>query len=209
MTWLLWHAETHNWKSAGLKKNKWGNHFKFREGSELYNLLELMTTQRQFFKHELLLCVVGLHLLTSSKGRVSVGCWNCCMHHVLMAVNFNVQWILHCIMQWRWSVTFFSLYFTFTFRAFRHFCPKRLTVIHTYIHTLMVVAAMRSADQHIRSSLRVRYLAQGHLHAEIHADQGNRTSELPITRRLSTVLSGKVVESSSLMYFVIEWTVCF
>ena len=32
-------------------------------------------------------------------------------------------------------------------------CPRWLTVIHTYIHTLMVVAAMQGADQHIRSSL--------------------------------------------------------
>ena len=30
------------------------------------------------------------------------------------------------------------------------FCPKRL---HTYIYTLMVVAAMQGANQHIRSSL--------------------------------------------------------
>ena len=33
------------------------------------------------------------------------------------------------------------------------FDQKGLTVIHTYIHTLMSVAAMQSADQHIRSSL--------------------------------------------------------
>ena len=33
------------------------------------------------------------------------------------------------------------------------FNQKGLTVIHTYIHTLMSVAAMQSADQHIRSSL--------------------------------------------------------
>ena len=38
------------------------------------------------------------------------------------------------------------------FKAFsRRSCPKRLTVTHSYIHTLM--AAMRGADQHIRSSL--------------------------------------------------------
>ena len=40
--------------------------------------------------------------------------------------------------------------FTFTFS--RRFCPKRLTVIHTYIHTLTAVAAVQGADQH-RSSL--------------------------------------------------------
>ena len=42
----------------------------------------------------------------------------------------------------------------FTDGAFsRHFCPKRLTVIHTHICTPMAVAAMQGADQHIRSSL--------------------------------------------------------
>ena len=42
------------------------------------------------------------------------------------------------------------------------FCPKSLTVIHTYIHTLMAVDAMQGADQHTRSSLGVQYPAQGH-----------------------------------------------
>ena len=42
-----------------------------------------------------------------------------------------------------------SLTFTFS----RRFCPKQLTVIHTYIYTLMAVAAVQGADQHIRSSL--------------------------------------------------------
>ena len=42
------------------------------------------------------------------------------------------------------------------------FCPKRLTVIHTYIHTLMAVAAMQGAEQHIGSCLGIQYLAQGH-----------------------------------------------
>ena len=40
------------------------------------------------------------------------------------------------------------------FTAFsRCLFPMQLTVIHTYIHTLMVVAAMQGADQQIRSSL--------------------------------------------------------
>ena len=30
---------------------------------------------------------------------------------------------------------------------------SRLTVIHTYVHTLMAVASMQGAEQHIRSSL--------------------------------------------------------
>ena len=43
---------------------------------------------------------------------------------------------------------------TFTFLAFsRCFCPRRLTVIHAFIHTLMAVAAIQGADQHIKSSL--------------------------------------------------------
>ena len=36
----------------------------------------------------------------------------------------------------------------------RCFGSKRLAVIHTYIHTLIEVAAWQGADQHIRSSLR-------------------------------------------------------
>ena len=32
-------------------------------------------------------------------------------------------------------------------------CPKRLKVIHTYIDTLMAVAAMQGANQHIGSNL--------------------------------------------------------
>ena len=47
------------------------------------------------------------------------------------------------------------------FRAFiRVFCPKRLTVTHTYIHTLMAVAAMQGADQHVRSSLGLSILGK-------------------------------------------------
>ena len=49
--------------------------------------------------------------------------------------------------------------FIFTFRAFsRRFCPKQLTVIQAYIHTLMAVVAMQGADQQIRSSLRFSIL---------------------------------------------------
>ena len=51
----------------------------------------------------------------------------------------------------------------FTLRSFsRRFCPKQLTVIHTYILTLMAVVAMQGADWHIRSSFGVQSLAQGH-----------------------------------------------
>ena len=40
------------------------------------------------------------------------------------------------------------------------FCPKQLTVIHTHIHTLMVVAAMQGAKW--QKQFGVQYLAQGH-----------------------------------------------
>ena len=44
--------------------------------------------------------------------------------------------------------------FAFTFRAFsRCLCTKPLTINHTYISTLMAVAAMQGANQHIRSNL--------------------------------------------------------
>ena len=42
------------------------------------------------------------------------------------------------------------------------FVQKGLTVIHTYIHTLMAVAAMQGADQHVSEQFGVQYLAQGH-----------------------------------------------
>ena len=43
-----------------------------------------------------------------------------------------------------------ALHFTLLhFKAFlRRFCPKPIAVIHTYIDTLMAVAAMYGADQH-------------------------------------------------------------
>ena len=58
---------------------------------------------------------------------------------------------------------------TFTFMAFtRHFCPKYISVIQTYIQTLM------SGGCHARCRLTPRTVR--------HADQGNQTSNLPITR---------------------------
>ena len=45
-------------------------------------------------------------------------------------------------------------------------CPKRLTVIHTCVHTLMAVVAMQGAQQRIRSSLGVQYLAQEHFYMQ-------------------------------------------
>ena len=56
-------------------------------------------------------------------------------------------------------------------------CPKCLKVIDTYVHTLMTVAAMQGAD-----------LTSGAVGGSVscprtrwYADQGNRTSDLPIT----------------------------
>ena len=47
----------------------------------------------------------------------------------------------------------YNFCFLLTFTFSRCICPKRLTVIHTNIHTLMAVAATQGAYQHIRSSL--------------------------------------------------------
>ena len=66
----------------------------------------------------------------------------------------------------------------FTMTRRRHFCPKRLTVIHTYIHTLMVVAAMKGADQHIGSSLGLSILSKD----TVTCRPGESTSDLQITR---------------------------
>ena len=75
---------------------------------------------------------------------------------------------------------FMFLWYKTFFRGFsRHFCPKRLTFVHTYIQTLMAVAVMQGADQHIRSSLGFSILPKGIWHAE----QGNWTINLQITRR--------------------------
>ena len=51
-----------------------------------------------------------------------------------------------------------------------HFCKKKHGTTHpkqlTVIHTLVVVAAMQGADQHIRSSFGVQFLAQGHFNMQ-------------------------------------------
>ena len=44
----------------------------------------------------------------------------------------------------------------------RHFWPKRFTVIHTYIHTLMAVAATQVYWPAHQEQLRLQCLAQGH-----------------------------------------------
>ena len=59
--------------------------------------------------------------------------------------------------------SFCEMPLTFTFGAFSGcFCPKRLTVIRTYVHTLMAVAAMQDARPAHQEQLGVRYFAQGH-----------------------------------------------
>ena len=75
---------------------------------------------------------------------------------------------------------------TFTFSTFiRYFCPKQLTVIQWYFHRLMAVAAMQGANQHIRSNLGFSILPTSFIldcpQTLWHADQGNRTSDLPLT----------------------------
>ena len=65
-------------------------------------------------------------------------------------------------------------YYIITFTFSRSFGPKPLTVIHTYIHILMAVAA----NEHIRSSLGFSIF----LKDALHADQGSWTSNLQITR---------------------------
>ena len=50
---------------------------------------------------------------------------------------------------WFYTVWYIYIKLFIIFRAFvRRFCPKEFTVIHTYFHTLMAVAAMQGADQH-------------------------------------------------------------
>ena len=79
----------------------------------------------------------------------------------------------HC---WAYLDSFWNLkgYYIIIFTLSRSFCPKPLTAIHAYIHTLMVVAA----NQHIRSSLRFSILPKDTLHS----DQGSWTSDLLTTR---------------------------
>ena len=67
-----------------------------------------------------------------------------------------------------------TIYIYITFSSFsRYVWPKRLTVIHTYIHTLMAMAAMQGADQHIRSIFLPKDPST--------CRPGERTSNLPIT----------------------------
>ena len=55
------------------------------------------------------------------------------------------------------------------------FCLKRLTLINQYIHTLMVVAAMQRPSGAVWDSVTCPRTLW-------HADQGNWTSNLPLTR---------------------------
>ena len=56
-----------------------------------------------------------------------------------------------------------------------HFCPKRLTVIHTYIHWWLPCKVQTSTSGAVWGSLSYPMTLR-------HADQGNQTSNLPITR---------------------------
>ena len=62
--------------------------------------------------------------------------------------------------------------FTFTFRAFiRCYCPKRITVIHTFIHWWQVLSCKVPHQEQFGTCQRTLW----------HADKGNRTSNLMIT----------------------------
>ena len=85
------------------------------------------------------------------------------------------------VMEYLYHVYRKSLLVHLCFTAFsRCFCPKQLTIIHTYIHALLTVAArykvLTSTSGAVWGSVsRSRKLQ--------HADQRNRTSDLAITRR--------------------------
>ena len=91
---------------------------------------------------------------------------------------------------------------TFTFSAFsRCFCPRRLTVIHTFIRTLMVVVAIQGADQHIRSSLGFRILPKNILTwrpGESNQQASNKkTLALPLRRHPTTTIPlGNLMKTS-------------
>ena len=72
------------------------------------------------------------------------------------------------------------------FKTFsRLFSPKQLIVSQTHIHTLMAVAAMQGADQHIRNSLGLSILSRdtsncrpGELNQRL---SDNKTLALPLS----------------------------
>ena len=65
--------------------------------------------------------------------------------------NIGSIWTMYVLLLLNWSQSEWlkaQFFFSFTFRGFSWlFCPKQLTVIHTYIHTPMAVAAMQGAVQ--------------------------------------------------------------
>ena len=74
----------------------------------------------------------------------------------------------------------------FILGAFSRRSLSKVTYSNSYSHTVMAVAAMQGADQHIRSSFEVQYLAQGHFNLQ--------TREMePVTFRKQT--AGSTPES--------------
>ena len=77
---------------------------------------------------------------------------------------------------WFTGIYWIFLHLTFYLAFSRRFCPKPLTIIHTYIHALMAVVVMQAHQEQFGvqwgSCPRTLW----------HVDQGNQTSDLPITR---------------------------
>ena len=72
-----------------------------------------------------------------------------------------------------------SFWHYYYFRAFiRRFCPKELTVIHTYMHTLMAAAA---TQWHLSTQGTV-WVSVSSPRTLWYVDEGNQTSDLLITR---------------------------
>ena len=100
--------------------------------------------------------------------------FNCACHYQQLVDRHDVPFVPKSLFSFFYSLAvnvIFMIAFTFN----RRFCP----VIHTYIHTLTAMAAVQGADQHIRGRFGVQYLA----------DQGDQTSDLPMTRRWLYTLS--------------------
>ena len=90
---------------------------------------------------------------------------------------------------------------TFTFRTFSWcFCPKRLTVIHTYIHTLLAVAAMQDTDHHIRSSWGFNILSEDTLTCRSgesnQQTSNNKTLALPLSHSRSCTCVAVLLQQS-------------
>ena len=87
---------------------------------------------------------------------------------------------------------------------FGAFCPKQLTAIHTNIHTLMAVAAMQGADQHIRSSLGFSILPKDTSCRPGWSNQrpsDNKTQALPLSHSRPQNTTPEIPQQSSFPLF--------